>query len=551
MHAHGAVGAIGKVEAILHVGVEERREGRLRHLLGDAHGESAAHLVPAHLEAGVAPPPEPLLEKVAQRPARLGLKHPLHIGGAGRGVAELLLVGAQRAEKLGVVVQQKAQRVHHARALLIAEQVIENPVHIGSIGHVHAAVAELGVLVGGVHPGAGRGGRAESLQRQVLPVGGEALIQPDIFPAGAGYVIAEPLVKQLVRREGEVEPVLGGHGLVLHAAAERGHSMAILLIRKGIKPDQRREVLNEAGRPVDFGLVEAQCPLVVHVVDDGHAGAADGVGVVDVLQIGRDGHRNEVVGNGMARLPLVTHPVVGQGRGAHQHPIRAHFVGQRGRHPHVAGVGLVGQHLLTRKPLVRRVGLRQAPGDVVRVAGGAHAHGIGGAQRVADGGGVAARGRAVVIDNGINERPGGGGLRQAHGRVVAPPPDARRIHAIDGDAVDGERGRAGGRPGRGLVQLKAQRVEPLAAGLHPHPHRAGHVARGVFHGQVQLVIFHVVALHQGAVRYRGGGQALGRRPNVAVGATAGGVAGQVGGRNGEIGAAGAGQLLGGRAGGWG
>ena len=392
------------------------------------------------------------------------------------------------------------------RALFVAQVIIENTAHVRGVGYVDGARVLLRQLMGIIHPVAGLGGGSEGLEREVFAVGGEALVQPNVLPAGTGHVIAKPLVEQFVGREREIEPVLRGHRLVLHAAVNGHHVMAVLLIREGIEAGQIRVVFDEAGRQVDARLPIGEVRRRVDVVDDGDGGATRGVRVVHIFHVRRDGHKNQVVIHGVARLPFVAHLVVGQRYGAGQHAVRAYFVGQSRRHPHVAGVSFVGEHLLAREPLVRRKWLRQRPGDVVGEGGrpvvGVEVHRAGGTQAIADGGRIAAGRRAVVVDAGIGQGAGGGGHRQPGRGVIARAADAGRAPAVHHHRVDEQRGRAGWRARRRLVQLKRQRIEGLAAHLHPHPHHASHVQRVVLHGQVQLVVFHVVALHLGPVRDR-------------------------------------------------
>ena len=290
VQAHGLGGAIGEGEPVVNIGIEERRAGGVRSRFRHAQHEAAAALVPSPIESGVAVATVPLLEKIAQWPTGFGLKYALQIGGAGRGPAVLGLIRAQGPEKFYVIVQQVAQHVHNGRALLVAQVIVENAVDIGGISYIKAAGAALGQGVGIVEPIAGANGRGEGLQRKVFAVGSKAFVEPDVLPAGAGYVVTKPLVEQLVGGEREVKAVLRGHSLVLHTAVEGHRGMAVLLVGKRVEPHQRRIVFDEAGGQVDSGLPVVEVVWFVNVIDDGNARPTGGVGVVHVLKIGSDGY---------------------------------------------------------------------------------------------------------------------------------------------------------------------------------------------------------------------------------------------------------------------
>ena len=180
----------------------------------------------------------------------------------------------------------------------------------------------------------------------------------------------------------------------------------------------------------------------------------------------------------MARFPLVAHLIAGQRHGASQHAVGAHFVGERGGYPNVRGVGLVGEYLLTREPLVRRKRLGQRPRDLVRIIGpeaGVEVHRVGGAEAVADGGRFAARGGAVVVDARIGEGAGRRGHSQPGRGIGTGPANARRAPAIHHHRIDEQRAHRARRTRRGLVQFKCQGIEGHAGHAHPHQHRAGHI----------------------------------------------------------------------------
>ena len=99
----------------------------------------------------------------------------------------------------GVVADEEAQRVQRERAALV-DAVVE---HAGGPGSpmsevLRAAAASAGVVV--AREPVGRG-RARGLRPQPLGVAGEALVEPDVLPAGDADAVAEPLVRELVRDE--------------------------------------------------------------------------------------------------------------------------------------------------------------------------------------------------------------------------------------------------------------------------------------------------------------------------------------------------------------
>nr|GFC62249.1 hypothetical protein [Tanacetum cinerariifolium] len=131
VEAQHAGAAVLQMQGIVDLGLEEGRAGRQRGHFG-------------HLQA-------------------------LQLEGAGGAAAVLALVGAQHAVEAGIVVAEVAQQVHHGRALLVAQVLVEDAAHAGGVGHPHGAAAvavvALGPALGLVHPGAGIGRGGKGLQR--------------------------------------------------------------------------------------------------------------------------------------------------------------------------------------------------------------------------------------------------------------------------------------------------------------------------------------------------------------------------------------------------
>ncbi len=119
-------------------------------------------------------------------------------------------------------------------SLFIGQVELENTVYTGGVGHVYRTQWRgQGQLIGLGEPGIRRSG-PQALERQVFGIGSKAFIEPNVLPGGAGHVVAEPLVGQLVGREGEGEKALRGHGLVLHAPAKGRHAMPVLLLMERV-----------------------------------------------------------------------------------------------------------------------------------------------------------------------------------------------------------------------------------------------------------------------------------------------------------------------------
>jgi hypothetical protein len=230
---------------------EQRRRALDGLDLLDPHLAQPGRAIPAgrDLELGVAGPGDPLVEEAVEgAPGGLG-DGAREVAGLDRAVAVLDQVVAQARPEAGVA-ELAPQHVQHPRALLV-EVVIEDvdrlvvdpgrdrpPVAVAVLGEVHLEpLVELEV-----------GGVAALVVRapDVLGVGGERLVEPQLRPPARRDEIAEPLVGQLVGEQAlyiELVAVVAGHqgevgeageGGVLHAPPHEFPKKNMAIARIGV-----------------------------------------------------------------------------------------------------------------------------------------------------------------------------------------------------------------------------------------------------------------------------------------------------------------------------
>ena len=272
-------------------------------------------------------------------------------------------------------------------ALGVGQAAVEEALHIGSVGHPDASAG-----LAGDHRDLGGWPAGPVLRGQVLvaetaQVSGEAFVQPEVLPAAAGHLVAEPLVGQFMRGQFVEIGAHEGHGLVLHTAAALHLGVAVLLVGEGVGAE---ELAEEGHLLQHVACVQVGQEGVLRVGVGEH-----GEGVRRQFhrkhQLHVIGHRggDQVVGDRVAVPPVEAHLLVaGQGVRGHQHPVARSAVPHRNGHVRVDGIDLVVQVLLRGPPVQRAIGLAQGPDDgdaVMRVEAPAAQTGGGGRSAVMDG----------------------------------------------------------------------------------------------------------------------------------------------------------------------
>ena len=263
----------------------ERRGDVVARALRLTYGAREHALVPreAHVELGVPRAHEQLFEASTQAPPGHLFERAHEISRLDDAARVPLEVQAHAAPE-GLGAELDAQRVEHERALLVEVPIeqIERRVVVLADDRPPVPARRLGEVRGEVDAQA----VLQLVDAQVgfaphvLEIRGEALVEPAVGPVSARDVVAEPLMRELVRDEVVGRDVDGrlrveqhvlverGRRGVLHAAEDEvAHHDLRVLVPRVRDAEQLAEVLDHLGRALEGALGLVGLALGVEVLE--------------------------------------------------------------------------------------------------------------------------------------------------------------------------------------------------------------------------------------------------------------------------------------------
>ena len=310
---------------------------------------------PAHSIARARHAVDPFLEEPVEALAVGTFAHCAEVFGGHVAVAVLGNVRPQCREE-SLLAHHSSQHVEHPGALVeccVAEQLLV----VRDVGDEYRALQiSCGELA---HLGAVRRSAIPALLPQHRSVGGEAFIQPHMSPVAYRQAVAEPLMRELVRQDGDVGVVardqafgIARQRLVLAEAVGGEFRDAVLLAQKGIFAEAfdmtAHDVRDDAELAPRLVLVGRK-----DIELQGHDRAVGRtIAILEHLVLG-DRDRDGVRIDGIRNVPAIRPPAVGVAVDCNELAVGCSRQRRRNGDDEVGRISLVRRVIFARPPLTR------------------------------------------------------------------------------------------------------------------------------------------------------------------------------------------------------